>query len=234
MAGRKKIIKKKLREPDEFFSLTEIAFLFIKQHFRKIVTGGVIVLVVLLAIFLFQKWEGKKEEEASQQFDSALEIYQMLSSPYRGEGSPSEYKSVLEKFDEVITKFPRTSSGRFSLLYKGNIHLRLGEFDEAIKNYQTFLQKVGKEKLYQAFGMEGLGVAYEGKKDYEKALDAYQKILKMGDHFQLGGAYLNMGRCYEKLGKKKEALENYRAFLKVSQKSIMTNAVLAKISLLEN
>ena len=234
MAGRKKIIKKKLREPDEFMSLTEGACVFIKQYLKPIAAGGIVLFVILLSLFLFQKWEEKKEEEVSQQFDSALEIYQVLSSPYRGEGSPSEYRSVLEKFDEVIAKFPRTSSGRFSLLYKGNIHLRLGEFDEAIKNYQTFLQKVGKEKLYQAFGMEGLGVAYEGKKDYGKALDAYQKILKMGDHFQLGGAYLNMGRCYEKLGKKKEALENYGAFLKVSQKSIMTNAVLAKISLHEN
>jgi len=45
---------------------------------------------------------------------------------------------------------------------------------------------------------------------------------------------LDMGRCYEKLGKKKEALENYKVFLKVSQKSMMTNEVLRKISILEN
>jgi tetratricopeptide (TPR) repeat protein len=82
--------------------------------------------------------------------------------------------------------------------------------------------------------MEGLGYAYEGKKDYEKALQAYQKILEEGENFQLANACLNMGRCYEKLGKKKEALENYKAFLKVSQKSMMTNAVLRKISILGN
>jgi tetratricopeptide (TPR) repeat protein len=82
--------------------------------------------------------------------------------------------------------------------------------------------------------MEGLGYAYEEKKDYEKAVEAYQKVLEMGKNFQFAGAYLNMGRCYEKLGKKKEALENYKDFLKVSQKSIMTNAVLEKISDLEN
>jgi tetratricopeptide (TPR) repeat protein len=156
----------------------------------------------------------------------------MMDSPYR-EGSPSEYKTLLEKFDEVITTFPRTSSGKFSLLYKGNIHLRLGEFDEAIKEYQSFLQKAGKEKLYRLFAMEGLGYAYEGKKDYEKALEAYQKIIAMGENFQLPDAYLSMGLCYEKLGKNKDALENYRAFLRVSQKSMMTNAVLRKISHLE-
>jgi tetratricopeptide (TPR) repeat protein len=119
------------------------------------------------------------------------------------------------------------------MLYKGNLCLRLGEFEEAIKAYETFLQKAGKEKLYRSFVMEGLGYAYEGKKDYEKAINAYQKNIGSGENFELGNAYLGMGRCYEKLGKNKEALENYKNFLKASRKSSMTNIVLKKLSYLE-
>jgi tetratricopeptide (TPR) repeat protein len=233
MTRIKKISKKKLKEPDEFISVTEKAFLFLTHHIKSIAAGGIVVLIILLSVFFYQRWEKKNEEEAYQKFSLAVEIYQMVSSPSR-EGSPSEYKNVLEKFDEVITKFSRTFPGKTSFLYKGNIHLRLGEFEEATKSYQNFLQKAGKRKLYRLFAMEGLGYAYEGKKDYEKALQAYQKILEEGENFQLANAYLNMGRCYEKLGKKKEALENYKAFLKVSQKSMMTNAVLRKISILGN
>jgi len=55
----------------------------------------------------------------------------------------------------------------------------------------------------------------------------------MGGTFESADAYLGMGRCYEKLGKNKEALENYKNFLKISKKSNETNAVLRKISLLE-
>jgi hypothetical protein len=44
---------------------------------------------------------------------------------------------------------------------------------------------------------------------------------------------LGLGRCYEKLKKPKEALEHYKNFIKVSQKSEMTNIVLRKISDLE-
>ena len=232
MTGKKKITKKKLKKPDEFIHFTEKALLFITHHIKQIVAGGIIVFIVILSIFFFYKWEKQKEENAYRQFGLAMEFLQMVSSPNQ-ERSPSEYKNVLEKFDEVITKFPRTSSGKLSFLYKGNIHLRLSEFEEAIKAYQTFLSKSGKEKLYRLFALEGLGYAYEGKKDYEKAIQTYQKILEMGEGFQLGDAYLNMGLCYEILGKNKEALENYKAFLKVSQKSRMTNAVLRKISYLE-
>jgi tetratricopeptide (TPR) repeat protein len=232
MTGKKKITKKKLKEPDEFVTFTEKTFLYITQHLRPIVTGGIIVLILLLSIYIFYRWEAKKEEDAQRKFNLAVETYQMVSSLYR-EGSIQEYKNVLKKFDEVMTKFPRTSSGKLSFLYKGNIHLRLGEFEEAIKTYQAFLQKGGSEKLYRLFALEGLGYAYEGKKDYEKALTTFQKIVEMGEGFQLANAYLNIGRCEEKLGKNKEALENYKNFLKVSQKSYMTNTILRKISHLE-
>ncbi len=229
---KKKITKKRLREPDEFVSYTERAFLFITHHVKPIVVGVIIVLTLALSVFLYQKWERGKEGEAYRKFSSAQYLYQMVSSPYR-EGSLSEYKNVLEKFAEVIAKFPNTSSGKIALLYQGNIHLQLGEFEEAIKSYQTFLRKVGKEKLYRIFALEGLGYSYEGKKDYEKALQSYQKIVEEGESFQLGNAYLNMGLCYEKLGKNKEALESYKASLKVSQKSVMADEVLRKISILE-
>ncbi len=232
MAGAKKIIKKKLKEPDEFVSLTERAYLSVSRHLKPIAGAGVLVFLIVLFFFLFQRWERRSEENAFQMLNVAVETYQMVNSPYR-EGSPQEYKSVLEKFKEVATKFPKSSSGRLAILYEGNIDLRLGEFDQAIQAYENFLQKGGKEKLYRCFAMEGLGYSYEGKKDYEKAINAYQKEIESGENFQLANAYLGLGRCYEKLGKSKEALENYRSFMKVSQKSEMSNIVLGKISNLE-
>jgi tetratricopeptide (TPR) repeat protein len=231
MARTKKIIKKKLKEPDEFITLTERVYLFLTGHAKSVAAGGGIVLLLFLAFFLFQGWEKKKEGNAYQMFTLAVESYQAASTSYR-EGSLQEYKNLLERFDQVITKFPGTSWGKLSMLFKGNLHLRLGEFEEAIKAYDAFLQKAGKEKLYRIFAMEGLGYSYEGKRDYERALSAYQKIVE-GGSFQLADAYLGMGRCYEKLGKNREALGSYKNFLKVSQKSNETNAILRKISLLE-
>jgi len=229
MTRTKKIIKKKLKKPDEFITLTERTFLFITHHSRSIAVGAGIVLILLLCIFSFEKWEKKNEENAYQTFHLAVETYEMVSSPYR-DGSPQEYRAVLEKFDEVITKYPRTSSGKIAMLFKGNIYLRLGEFDDAIKAYEAFLQKTGKEKLYRSFALDGLGYSYGGKKEYEKAVDAYQRLAGLGEGFQSADAYLGLGRCYEKVGKSKESLENYKSFIRVSKKSEMTNIVLRKIS----
>lgn len=232
MAKTKKIIKKRLKEPDEFISFTEKAFIFISHHSKSIALGGIIVSILILSIFFYQRWERKNEENAYQLFNLAVGIHQTVNTPNR-EGSIQEYKNVLEKFKEVIEKFPRTSPGKISVLYQGNLHLWLGEYEEAILSYESFLQKAGKEKLYRSFALEGLGYSFEGKKDYEKAIEAYQKIIQIGENFQISNAYWGMGRCFEKLGKNKEALENYKSFLKVSQKSMITNTVLRKISNLE-
>lgn len=232
MTSTKKIIKKKLKEPDEFITLTERTYLYVNRHVRSIAIGAGVILAVGLVIFFFQEWGKRNEGNAYRMLTSAMETYQMISSPYR-EGSPQEYKDVLERFQEIISKFPSTSSGKLAVLYKGNIHLRLGEFDEAIKAYESYLGKTGKERLYRAFAMEGLGYSYEGKKEYEKAIGAYQKLIDLGESFQLANAHLGMGRCYEKMGKTKEALEQYRSFISASPKSQMANIVLRKISNLE-
>ena len=232
MTRTKKIIKKNLKKPDEFITLTERTFLFVTHHSRSIAVGAGIILILLLGIFSFQKWEKKNEGNAFQMFHLAVETYGMVSSPYR-DGSPQEYRTVLEKFDEIITKYPKTSSGKIALLFKGNIYLRLGEFDDAIKAYEAFLQKTGEKKLYRSFALDGLGYSYEGKKEYQKAVDAYQRIVGLGEGFQLADAYFGLGRCYEKMGKIKEALEYYRNFVSASKKSEMTNIVLRKISDLE-
>jgi tetratricopeptide (TPR) repeat protein len=232
MKVKKKITKKKLKQPDEFISFTEKAFLFINLHLKKILVGGVLISVLVISFFLFKMWENRKEEAAVQKFSLAVEVYQTVSSPYR-EGTPAEYKNTMEKFDEIIKTFPGTSSGKISLLYKGNLHLRIGEPDEAIKSYQAFLEKAGKERLYRLFALEGLGYAYEGKKDYERAVKTYEEIIQLGESYYWTGAHLNLARSYEKLGKKAEALENYNAFLKVSNKSSSTHSVLRKISSLE-
>lgn len=232
MVKGKKITKKQMKKPDEFMSLTSRAIDFSATHLKKIAFGGAAALVILLAIIGFEMWEGKKERDAAQSLNSALGLYQTVDAASR-EGSAADYKSLLEKFDQITRDFPGTSSGKLSLLYQGNIHLNLGEFDAAIKTYEAFLARMGGERLYALLALDGLGYAYEGKKEYERAIDNYRRMIAMGESFESGEAYLRLGSCYEKLGKSQEALENYKTFLKGEPKSLMRNVILRKVSLLE-
>ncbi|MDP3016208.1 MAG: hypothetical protein Q8N70_03940, partial [Deltaproteobacteria bacterium] len=79
MKVKKKITKKKLKQPDEFLSFTEKSYLFISHHIKKMAIGAILVLVLILSFFLFRMWDQKKEDEANQKFILALEAYQMVS-----------------------------------------------------------------------------------------------------------------------------------------------------------
>jgi tetratricopeptide (TPR) repeat protein len=232
MVKGKRISKKQLREPDEFITLTERVFHFAGEHGKKMIAGGILLLVIIVVILFYQMWERKKDEEAARAYEIASEMYEKGIAQDREGSSPND-KDIMAKFDEVAAKFPRTLFGRLALIYGGNIHLKLGEYDEAIKAYSAFIERGGKQELYKYFAWDGLGHAYEGKKDYGKAIEAYQKILDVGKGFQLEEAHLNIGYCYEKLGQNKEALVNFNAFLKSSSKSLLTNVILRKVSLLE-
>ena len=232
MARGKKITKKKLKEPDEFISFTQQAYMFIQGHLRKIAVIAGVIVAIALAIIFYRMWENKKEAEADRKLSLAMEVYQKASSSYQ-EVPAAEYKSALAKFEEVIKEYPGTAAGKIAVLQKGNLHLKLGDFDEALKAYQAFLDKAGHEKLYRLFALQGMGYAYEGKKDYAKAVEAYQQVIDLGETFQSGETYLSLGRCYEKLGKNQQALESYKAFLKTAKESETTSSVLRKVSLLE-
>lgn len=232
MARKLKITKKKLKEPDEFITLTERGLLFLEKHLKQIAFGAGVVVIILLVFLGFRWWDREKEAKATEKFNSAIELLQKASSSNK-EGDPAELKNALGLFDEVIRQFAGTSSGKIAFLHKGNLHLKLGESDEAIKAYETLLARSGIERVYHSFATEGLGYAYEGKKEYEKALEGFKKVLEKGEAFQSADAHLSIGRLCEKLGKNGEALENYRAYLKVAQKSQKTQFVLRKISLLE-
>ncbi len=231
MAAGKKITKKQLKQPDEFITFTDQAFRFVASHGRKFAIGGIIVLVVVLSVVLFRYWEYKKEGEADQKLNLALEAYQAVSTPSQ-EATPAAYRGVLEKLDEIIKGFSGTYAGKLALLYKGSLLIKMSEFDGAIEAFQAFLSKMGKEKTYSLLALDGLGYAYEGKKDYEKAIESYKQIVATDETFESGEAYFKMGLCYEKLGKNQEAIENYQAFLKASPKSLLASAVSRKVSLL--
>jgi tetratricopeptide (TPR) repeat protein len=232
MTRNPKMTKKKLKEPDEFISVSERAYLFVRDHGKPIAAALGVVALVVVAVFLLQMWNRSKEEAAGGKFAQAVEAYQRVAASTK-EATVSDSKTALEGLADVTAKYPGTTAGRLALLYKGNLHLKAGEFDEAVKAYSQFLDQAGKERLYTLLALEGLGYAYEGKKEWDKAVGAFRKIVDQGDTFLAPDAYVSLGRCYEKSGKNAEALEAYKGFLKVAQKTQTNYAVLRKISSLE-
>ena len=59
----------------------------------------------------------------------------------------------------------------------GDAHMELGEIDEAISSYKQAAD-YKKNEFFTPTYLTKLAVAYEQNGDYQKAIDAYDKIIK--------------------------------------------------------
>ena len=85
----------------------------------------------------------------------------------------------------------------------------LEQHDEAIAYLNLFLDK----NPYCEVAWHQVGKQYFDKKEYNKALSAFDFAIISDDRFV--GAYLEKGKVLEKLGKYNEALENYQITLEL-------------------
>jgi len=147
--------------------------------------------------------------------------------------SSRDYQEALDEFERIRREYPRTHASQLAQLQLGHGFLNSKQYDKAVETYRQFLDSNPGESLYRLFALQNLGYAYEGGGDYQRALDSFRELVDMGESFLQPWGYLNMGRCYEKLDKREEALRTYRTFLERSPDSAMAPMIRNKVGTLE-
>ncbi len=85
---------------------------------------------------------------------------------------PRSFSLLYENSDYALYAFhPEQTPAREARLIEGNTHLRQGKWDAAEADYENVLQ----QQADQLPALLGLGVVYEAKLDFEKAIAIYQR-----------------------------------------------------------
>ena len=179
----------------------------VTQRRLWVVVAAVVLIAVLTVGWFWWKHNNRKQEEtASNLFYEAYQVYE------EAKAKDNALEESMEKFRAIVEEYPQTSSGKLGLFYLGNCRFSLKQFDEAIISYNKFLEDATYQPELAILAYDSLGYCYEGKKDYQKALEYFQKTID--PHPGLGeSGYLNVGRCYDVLGDKDGSLKIYNRFL---------------------
>jgi tetratricopeptide (TPR) repeat protein len=228
VAKRRRISKRKLKEPDEFISTAARAISWTRENLRLILIGIIIVALVAFSMVFWRIRTKKREVDAFNAFHRASEILISAEDP-----SARSYQEAMDEFERIRREYPHTDAAQLAQLQLGQGFLEQKQYDRAVETYRTFLDSNPRERFYRLFALQNLGYAYEDQGDYQNALDSFQGLVDMGGSFLQPWGYLNIGRCYEKLGKREEALRNYRRFLEKFPDSAMASMVKHKIGVLE-
>jgi tetratricopeptide (TPR) repeat protein len=207
MAKKKRVTRKALlKEPDEFLTFSAKTIQFVQQNQKQVTYGLIGVLVVVLGLFVFRYYSSVTERKAYALFEQGI-VHYMGQAP-QGQSTQLE-ETAKEKFAEVVEKYPTTKAGGLSLPLLADMHYRTGSYDKAIALYEQALKNFEQEPSVMTIIWNGQGYAYEGKKDYQSAIDSFQKIIATEGTFMKAEAYFNLGRMYELLNNREKALEAY-------------------------
>jgi tetratricopeptide (TPR) repeat protein len=228
VAKRRRIPKKKLKEPDEFISTTARMITWTVENLKLLLIGIIIGALVVLSLILWRIRARNREVEALDVFYRASEMLISAEDP-----SSKGYQEAIDELERIQRDYSHTAVVRLAQLQLGQGFLNSKQYDKAVETYRKFLDSDPREGLYRLLALQNLAYAYEGQGDYQKALDSFQSLVAKGESFLQPWGYLNVSRCYEKLGKREEALKTYRIFLEKFPDSAMTPMIKGKIGTLE-
>lgn len=112
-------------------------------------------------------------------------------------------------FLKIISRYDGTKAANLSYFYAGSCYLKLGDFNNAVKNLKEFSTD---SKQIQARATALLGDAYSELGKKEDAAQQYSKAGKLfeKDDYNSPEYLFRAGYLYESIGKNKDAIDMYK------------------------
>ncbi len=176
---------------------------FIEENKQAVlIGGGVLVVVVLAALFVWLKWLPEQNLKAEREMFQAEFAFQKDSFDLALNGN-----GINKGFLEIQKKYSFTKAANLSNYYIGLCYLNTGKFEDAIKyldKYSTSDPILGGVKL------NAIGDAYSELNKVADAEKYYTKAVEFSDNSQFTPYYLlKLGQYLESQKKFKEAIEKY-------------------------
>lgn len=181
---------------------------FIEKN-SKVITIAVLVVVVAVLGYLgiTRYFLDPREKEAQKQLFQAERYFEQdsLSKALNGDGNNPG-------FLDIIADYSLTKTANLARYYAGVSYLRLGDYNEAIKQLDKFK---GRDNVVAAMALTAKADAMMELGQTVKAAGVYESAAsKYDNELTAPMALMKAGRAYELAGNNKKALEMYENLFK--------------------
>lgn len=222
MTPKKLTRKELLKTPDEFLTLSDRTFHFIREHSKQFINIGFIVLAVVVLGFAINWYLNSQTARALAAYNQAA-----MEIPPESEYDAGEVQQAISALEGVVKEWNAKQPTQYALLDLGRLYYRAGEYDKSLDAYQKFLATISKsDDPLRYYVLDSIAYAYEAKGELDKAVESWNKIVALPGKLLKEEAYLGLGRIYQALNKKSEAAKAYQSYLTEYPNS--PRAVLAK------
>ena len=218
MAEKKVSRKELLKEPDEFLTASSRAVQFVRENPRTAAIGCAILVAVVVASVAVYSYLRYRQSTSHELFERAYRNYRTVVLA-QNQPSDKQLDVLFKQFDAIQSAYPSELAGERALLYSGHVLYMKKDYKGALDRYTRM-----KSTELVAEGLGGL-VMYNiamtrlALNEYEAAKNLFDQLSKDKDSPYRRDASASIGAIYEAMGKKKEAAQAYRQYLKMFPKA---------------
>jgi tetratricopeptide (TPR) repeat protein len=197
---RKRITKREIREDKLVTSYFEATDWFTRH--KRLVTGALTTLVVIVvgAVVVSNNIRASNTR-ATEEVGRVLRYYDEGKFAEAINGVPQEnIRGLLA----VVEDFGSTKAGERAKLYLANAYFAIGDYENALKYYQSASLK---DKMLHASAIAGAAACYEAKGDHANAASNFERAAGVGKDVVLAPEYLHLAAVnYAAAGQKDKAV----------------------------
>jgi len=199
MATKKKISRKKLREPDEFVSTTTQILEYVSDNWKVSVSMGVVLLLIVGGVFMWRSNRAKKEQKAFALYhviQSEMHVPQKTNQPT---------VKICSNWDKLEKDFQGTSAAMYGTLQQMACLIEGRAYEKGVNKAASLLQNTSAPGVVRVLALFLRGCGLEEKKAYREAEAAFQALLKDPENFLKDTTRYPLYLCQLNKGDKKKA-----------------------------
>ena len=209
LTPKKKISKREIKQ-DALLTSYAKTLTFYNENKKYITYAATGLVVVVIAAFIIVRNRRANDERAAAEVAKVFSIYDAAA------GNAQQYTMAINGqpehgimgFKAIVENYGGTESGELARFYLANAYFNLGQYDEALKQFDKFS---GSNSLLASSALAGLGGCYEMKKEYSKAASNYEKAAQESPNSVDTPEYLDSAaRCFGLAGDKEKAIGLYK------------------------
>lgn len=173
----KKLSRHDLKKPDEFISVATQAVEWVQSNVKTVAAVlGVAVLVAVGVLAFVQQQRGKAEEAYFKWGQAADQLHEAAIGEH-GDGAARDksIEEALTKLQAVYDEHRGTRAADYALLSIGEANFQLRKYEQAVNAFESAGTRFDDEANFKALALVGAGKSWEAMRNFDKALDYYQR-----------------------------------------------------------
>ena len=188
-----KYTTKELKRPDRFREFLAESLEGLSHHFNRILIGIGVIVLALLGICFASSQQEEKDLLANGQFQKAIKSY-----------DGGEVKNSLSQLQALREEHPEADVSVLALYQMGTISYKLGNYEEAIKHLEFFLDEDPEDGVFRDGANVVIGLSYFKLEKWGKSVEYFSEVDGSESPYYVQ-ARRHLSLVYEKTGEPEKA-----------------------------